>query len=71
MAALDNIACAHTALHKRAAAILAMHGDAMKKAGFLDEVEFLESMVNQHMVWGTPRYEARLEKLEQQLNPGG
>lgn len=62
-----KIACAHTALHKRAKAILAQHGDALQDTSRSDDLVFLNAMVNKHMVWGTERQQKRLDEIEAQF----
>lgn len=64
MSALDNIPCAHTPLHQRAAAILAAHGDMLQDQRRSDDLVFLNMLVRRHIVFGTPRYEARLDEIQ-------
>jgi hypothetical protein len=63
-----KIDCEHNALHKVASEILKLHGDGLQDAGRSDDVIFLNMLVRRHIVWGTPRYEARLKEVVEYLN---
>lgn len=59
-----KIACKHTALHKRAAAILKAHGDTLQDAGRSDELVFLNAVVRRNLVWGTERQQKHLDAIQ-------
>lgn len=63
MAAL-NLPGACDPLYKRAESILNQYGDALQDARRTDDLVFLNMLVRRHIVFGTPRYEARLEEIE-------
>jgi len=61
---MQNIAGAHTPLHKRAKAILTAHGDKLQDERRSDDLVFLNAMVNKHMVWGTEKQQKKLDEIE-------
>ena len=59
----------YTALHKRAKAILAAHGDMLQDQRRSDDLVFLNAMVCKRMVWGNESHQKRMDEIEAELDP--
>jgi hypothetical protein len=63
MAAL-NLPDACDPIYKRAESILTQYGDALQDAQRTDDLVFLNMLLRRRLVFGTDRYEKRLEAIE-------
>lgn len=54
----------HIELHKRAQAILIAHGDTMQDQQRNNDLRYLNAMVRERIVWGSPKQKKWLDEIE-------